>query len=261
LPDHQNNAENAKVAASEAQRLAVEQIDALFGFVTLGVWAAALTAVFLTLILFYLSVVEARTGVAWTSYIIACAASHTALGVAYRRSQPVGERWRFWAFWFTVISFAEGCGWGWAPVGLTTGGRLAGRFIKACPQAIEAAAELRRGQDCLARIGLAVTMREYRHAGRGKCVTEFRSLLEKRIEGAIEQTLVAVGQPVVGSPTPPKDAAAPVLPATSALRLNTGQQADICLFNNVREFQALEKTFHRLDSHAVKRKGVSSEIT
>jgi len=124
LPDRANNAKNTRVAASEAQRLAVEQIDALFGFVTLGVWAAALTAVFLTLILFYLGVVEARIGLAWTSYIVACAASHTALRVAYRRSQPVGERWRFWAFWFTVISFAEGCGWGWAPVGLTTGGRF-----------------------------------------------------------------------------------------------------------------------------------------
>jgi two-component system, sensor histidine kinase len=124
LPEHKTSAENTKATASEAQRLAVEQIDALFGFVTLGVWAAALTAVFLTLILFYLGVVEARTGLAWTSYIIACAASHIALRVAYRRSQPVGERWRFWAFWFTVISFAEGCGWGWAPVGLTTGDRF-----------------------------------------------------------------------------------------------------------------------------------------
>jgi hypothetical protein len=110
LPDYKNDAANTKAAASEAQRLAVEQIDALFGFVTLGVWAAALTAVFLTLILLYLGVVEARTGLAWTSYIIACAAIHIALRVAYRRSQPVGERWRFWAFWFTVISFVEGCG-------------------------------------------------------------------------------------------------------------------------------------------------------
>jgi signal transduction histidine kinase/CheY-like chemotaxis protein len=124
LPDYKNDAANTKAAASEAQRLAVEQIDALFGFVTLGVWAAALTAVFLTLILLYLGVVEARTGLAWTSYIIACAAIHIALRVAYRRSQPVGERWRFWAFWFTVISFVEGCGWGWAPVGLTTGDRF-----------------------------------------------------------------------------------------------------------------------------------------
>jgi signal transduction histidine kinase/CheY-like chemotaxis protein len=99
-------------------------MDALFGFVTLGVWGAALTAVFLTLILFYLGVVDVLTGLAWTSYIIACAASHIALRVAYRRSQPVGERWRHWAFWFTVISFAEGCGWGWAPVGLTTGDRF-----------------------------------------------------------------------------------------------------------------------------------------
>jgi signal transduction histidine kinase/CheY-like chemotaxis protein len=124
LPDFENNVRNTKGTATEAQRLAVEQIDALFGFVTLGVWAAALTAVFLTLILFYLGVVDARTGLAWTSYIIACAASHIALRVAYRRSQPVGERWRHWAFWFTVISFAEGCGWGWAPVELTTGGRF-----------------------------------------------------------------------------------------------------------------------------------------
>jgi two-component system, sensor histidine kinase len=124
LPDYKNSIENTKVAASEAQRLAVEQIDALFGFVTLGVWGAASTAVVLTLILFYLGVVDPRTGLAWTSFIIACAASHIALRVAYRRSQPVGERWRFWAFWFTVISFAEGCGWGWAPVGLTTGGRF-----------------------------------------------------------------------------------------------------------------------------------------
>jgi signal transduction histidine kinase len=124
LPDYQNNGENAKVAASEAQRLAVEQMDALFGFVTLGVWGAALTAVFLTLILLYLGVVDARTGLAWTGYIAACAACHIALRAAYGRSQPVGERWRHWAFWFTVISFAEGCGWGWAPVGLTTGDRF-----------------------------------------------------------------------------------------------------------------------------------------
>jgi two-component system, sensor histidine kinase len=124
LPDYKSNAENARVAASEAQRLAVEQIDALFGFVTLGVWGAALSAVLLTLILFYLGFEDARTGLAWTSYIIACAAAHIALRAAYRRSQPVGERWRYWAFWFVVISFAEGVGWGWAPLGLTTGGRF-----------------------------------------------------------------------------------------------------------------------------------------
>jgi two-component system, sensor histidine kinase len=124
LPDYKSNVEIAKAAASEAQRIAVEQMDALFGFVTLGVWGAALTAVFLTLILFYVGCLDIRTGLAWTSYIIACAASHIALRIAYQRSQPVGERWRHWAFWFTIISFAEGCGWGWAPVGLTTGGRF-----------------------------------------------------------------------------------------------------------------------------------------
>jgi signal transduction histidine kinase/CheY-like chemotaxis protein len=74
--------------------------------------------------LFYLGFADARTGLAWTSYIVACAAIHISLRAAYRRSQPVGERWRHWAFWFTVVSFAEGCGWGWAPIGLTTGSRF-----------------------------------------------------------------------------------------------------------------------------------------
>jgi signal transduction histidine kinase/CheY-like chemotaxis protein len=124
LPDYENKVRNTKSAATEAQRIAVEQIDALFGFITLGVWGAALSAVLLTLILFYLGFADARTGLAWTSYIVACAAIHISLRAAYRRSQPVGERWRHWAFWFTVVSFAEGCGWGWAPIGLTTGDRF-----------------------------------------------------------------------------------------------------------------------------------------
>lgn len=124
LPDFKNSIENTKAAANEAQRVAVEQIDALFGFITLGVWGAALSAVLLTLILFYLGFADARTGLAWTCYIVACAAIHISLRAAYRRSQPVGDRWRHWAFWFTVVSFAEGCGWGWAPIGLTTGGRF-----------------------------------------------------------------------------------------------------------------------------------------
>lgn len=124
MPDYEKRAVSTEGTATEAQRLSVEQVDAVFSFVTLGVWGAALTAVFLTLILLYIGSVDLRTGVAWTCYITACAACHIALRTAYRRSQPVGERWRHWAFWFTLISFAEGCGWGWAPVGLTTGNRF-----------------------------------------------------------------------------------------------------------------------------------------
>lgn len=112
------------VAASNETRLriAVEQIDAVFGFVTLGVCGAALSAVILTLILLHLGFVDEHTGLAWDCYIVACAASHIALFAAYRRSQPVGERWPYWAISFSLISFAEGVGWGWAPLGLTTGG-------------------------------------------------------------------------------------------------------------------------------------------
>ena len=103
-------------------RIAVEQIDAVFGFVALGVCGAALSAVILTLILLHLQFVDERTGAAWDCYIIACATSHIALFIAYRRSRPVGRRWLSWATAFSLISFAEGVGWGWAPLGLTTGG-------------------------------------------------------------------------------------------------------------------------------------------
>jgi hypothetical protein len=46
LPDDVSNVRDTKAAATEAQRLAAEQIDAGFGFVALGVWGAALAAVF-----------------------------------------------------------------------------------------------------------------------------------------------------------------------------------------------------------------------
>jgi two-component system, sensor histidine kinase len=103
-------------------RIAVEQIDAVFRFVTLGVCGAALSAVILSLILLHLHFVDVRTGAAWDCYIVACATSHIALYIAYRRYRPVGRRWLSWATAFSLISFAEGVGWGWAPLGLTAGG-------------------------------------------------------------------------------------------------------------------------------------------
>jgi len=93
-------------------RVGVAQVDALFDAVTLGVCAAAITAITVTAILFHLAFIDLQSGVMWSSYIVGCAVCHILLCFTYRRAPPVGEHWRSWAVWFSVISLAEGIGWG-----------------------------------------------------------------------------------------------------------------------------------------------------
>lgn len=105
-----------------ARRIAVEQIDALFATVTLGVCAAGVSAVLLIIVLQYLRAVDPWTGIPWASYIVICAAAHILLRRAYRYSRLADRQWRMWAVGFSAICAAEGVGWGWAPIGLTTAG-------------------------------------------------------------------------------------------------------------------------------------------
>ena len=111
-------------SAEIRQRIAAAQIDAVFSAVPLGVSAAGLASIILTEILRHFGFADARTGFTWNLYIVGCAASHLLLWRAHRREPPHVARWRIWALWFSVISLAEGIGWGWAPIGLVTGGRF-----------------------------------------------------------------------------------------------------------------------------------------
>ncbi|MGC2783411.1 MAG: hybrid sensor histidine kinase/response regulator [Roseiarcus sp.] len=108
--------------ANEAIRAA--QIDALFRAGPLGVGSAAVASVVLLAILHRLGSVDARIGSAWSAFVVICALSHILLGRAYSRSPAQSDQWRRWALWFSVISFAEGLAWGWAPIGLPTGDRF-----------------------------------------------------------------------------------------------------------------------------------------
>jgi two-component system, sensor histidine kinase len=56
--------------------------------------------------------------------MVACALANLSLRSFYRRSQSAHDRWRVWALGVAAINFAVGVGFGWAPVGLTIGGRL-----------------------------------------------------------------------------------------------------------------------------------------
>ena len=89
---------------------------------TSGVGAAAITSIVLVAILRHLGFAEAWIGPAWSAVVVGCALCHIGLGQAYWRARPGGDRWRRWAFWFTIIGFAEGVAWGWRPIGLATGG-------------------------------------------------------------------------------------------------------------------------------------------
>jgi two-component system, sensor histidine kinase len=108
--------------AREAIRAA--QIDALFRAAPLGVGAAAVSSVVVLAILRRLGSVDAGIGLAWSAFIVICALCHVSLALGYWRAHPQGDQWRKWALWFTAIAFAEGIGWGWAPVGLATGDRF-----------------------------------------------------------------------------------------------------------------------------------------
>ena len=113
--------------AREAIRAA--QIDALFRAGPLGVGSAAVASVVLFAILRRLGSVDAGIGSAWSAFVVICALCHIQLGRAYSRSRAQSDQWRKWALWFSVISFAEGMAWGWAPIGLATGDRFEVQLI------------------------------------------------------------------------------------------------------------------------------------
>ncbi|MFM0597854.1 MULTISPECIES: ATP-binding response regulator [Paraburkholderia] len=102
--------------------MGAEQVEALFGSVTVTVLAGMLLALTLIYSIQRLGYLNLATGIGWIAYIGICTASHILLSWCYGHSATSHSRWRFWAMWFTAISLAEGIGWGWATLGLATRG-------------------------------------------------------------------------------------------------------------------------------------------
>ena len=93
-------------------RMRAEQVSALFSRVGLGVTGAAVAAAILGGGLVHLGAVTLGRGAFWVSYIVVCAMAHLLLARLYFRAKPNDGEWKIWATWFTIISFAEGIGWG-----------------------------------------------------------------------------------------------------------------------------------------------------
>ncbi len=68
----------------------------------------------------------------WSGYILVCMTAHLALLYRFKMAKPPDEAWRRWAVGFTLISLAEGVGWGWAPVYLDASGRPEMRLLIVC---------------------------------------------------------------------------------------------------------------------------------
>jgi hypothetical protein len=110
--------------AETQRRIALAQIEAVFGAVPVGVSAAALASVVLAAALWSFGYTDERAGVLWSLAIVGCSLCHLVLYRAYRKARPDRDQWRVWAFWFSVISFGEGVSLGmgsnrvggWRPV-------------------------------------------------------------------------------------------------------------------------------------------------
>ena len=108
-------------SAETLRQIGAAQTEALFRAVPVGVSGAAIASVLLLAILRRLGSASGA-GPPWSLFVVICALCHVLLARAYTRARPKGDEWRKWALWCSAISFAEGVAWGWAPIGLATGG-------------------------------------------------------------------------------------------------------------------------------------------
>src|SRR3954452_12493815 len=84
-------------------RIGAEQVAALFGSVTLGVSAAAIASVVLSVIVSRIGHVDAHGAMIWSGFIILCAITHVGLRQLYVRAGHGSTGWRLWAYAFTAI--------------------------------------------------------------------------------------------------------------------------------------------------------------
>ena len=122
----------AAPAEGLARRIRAQQIDLLFKNVGPGVVGAGCAAVALAFVLAQLQALSEPKGPLWVFYILSCMTAHLALLYFYRTSKFDEMNWRPWAAAFTLVSFFEGAGWGWAPVYLDESGRMDVRVLIAC---------------------------------------------------------------------------------------------------------------------------------
>jgi len=124
LPDRQSPFEDDLADAENqplAHRISAEQVAALYGYIFIGVLGADIAGILLALCLALVGGTSLDRAVSWSCVLCACTMLHLFLRFYYKRSADRDRNWRFWADWFTLVSFADGCTWGWATIYLLNG--------------------------------------------------------------------------------------------------------------------------------------------
>jgi signal transduction histidine kinase len=99
-----------------AERISVEQVAALYGYILVGVLGALFAAIILSVSLYFIGVVSFGKATFFITAASSCTLLHLALRHFYWDNPRRDEDWRFWAGWFVAASFADGIMWGWAIV-------------------------------------------------------------------------------------------------------------------------------------------------
>ncbi len=113
-----------------AERISVEQVAALYGYILVGVLGAFFAGIVLAVALYYIGSVTLLNASSFIVVASACTALHLALRHLYWSSASRND-WRFWARWFTALCFADGVMWGWATVFLAAPGHATEQYLVA----------------------------------------------------------------------------------------------------------------------------------
>jgi two-component system, sensor histidine kinase len=112
-----------------AERIRVEQVAALYGYILVGVLGAFFAAIVLAVCLYYIGSVTLPKAGFFIAAACICTLLHLALRHFYWRSTSRDENWRFWARWFGAVCFADGVMWGWATVFLVEPGHETEQYL------------------------------------------------------------------------------------------------------------------------------------
>jgi two-component system, sensor histidine kinase len=112
-----------------AERISVEQVAALYGYILVGVLGAGCAAIILTISLHLIGAVSLGNALFFAAFASACTFLHLALRHFYWKSPRRDEDWRIWAGWFVAASLADGVMWGWAVIFLVTPGHETEQYL------------------------------------------------------------------------------------------------------------------------------------
>ena len=116
-------------ASARSDRIAAEQISALFRIAPSGIVGALIAAGMLAGLVSRFGGVSPAVLEVWLACLTVAAVSHLILCHAYQRARPEAAKWRLWAHRFAAIGLGEGLIWGLGAFAVMTPENLDQQFF------------------------------------------------------------------------------------------------------------------------------------